>query len=40
LSTFGIHEPARPGLMIGFGRADEERIDEGLRRLRRCLGRT
>jgi GntR family transcriptional regulator/MocR family aminotransferase len=40
LSVFGIHEPARPGLMIGFGRADEERIDEGLRRLRRCLDRT
>jgi GntR family transcriptional regulator/MocR family aminotransferase len=37
LSMYGVSGPARPGLVVGYGAIPTERIDEGLRRLRRCL---
>jgi GntR family transcriptional regulator/MocR family aminotransferase len=37
LSDFTVGE-AQPGLVIGYGAIRLERVDEGLRRLRTCLG--
>jgi DNA-binding transcriptional MocR family regulator len=36
LSYFAQHADVRPGLIIGFGAIEEERIDDGLARLRDC----
>lgn len=38
LSDFAWTPPARGGLVLGFGLIPRERIEEGLRRLRCCLG--
>jgi GntR family transcriptional regulator/MocR family aminotransferase len=37
LSTFAVTASPRPGLVFGLGAIPTERIEEGLRRLRRCL---
>jgi GntR family transcriptional regulator/MocR family aminotransferase len=37
LSKFGVHAPARPGLLLGYGAIDTAHIEEGLRRLRCCF---
>jgi GntR family transcriptional regulator / MocR family aminotransferase len=37
LSMYGVDTPARPGLVLGYGAIPTERLDEGLRRLRRCF---
>jgi GntR family transcriptional regulator/MocR family aminotransferase len=39
LSMFAVDRPARPGLVLGYGMIEVDRIDEGLRRLHACLGR-
>jgi GntR family transcriptional regulator / MocR family aminotransferase len=38
LSRFYAGEPDRAGLVLGYGAIPPERIDEGLRLLRHCLG--
>jgi GntR family transcriptional regulator/MocR family aminotransferase len=38
LSRYGVDAPGPSGLILGYGGVDLERIDEGLRRLRACLG--
>lgn len=40
LSTFAMTEPARRGLIIGYGTIPADRIADGLRRVRTCLDRT
>jgi GntR family transcriptional regulator/MocR family aminotransferase len=37
LSLYGVDAPTRPGLVLGYGAIPTERLDEGLRRLRRCF---
>jgi hypothetical protein len=37
LSMYGVGPPARAGLVLGYGAIPATRIDEGLRRLRRCF---
>jgi GntR family transcriptional regulator/MocR family aminotransferase len=37
LSRFGVHAPARPGLVLGYGAIPTARLEEGLRRLRNCF---
>jgi GntR family transcriptional regulator/MocR family aminotransferase len=37
LSMYGVDRPTRPGLVVGYGAIPTERLDEGLRRLRRCF---
>ncbi len=37
LSRLGVNEPARPGLVLGYGGIPTTRIEEGLRRLRSCF---
>jgi len=37
LSPCYRHAPARGGLILGYGNADAHAIDEGMRRLKRCL---
>jgi GntR family transcriptional regulator/MocR family aminotransferase len=37
LSRFGVHGPAQPGLLLGYGAISTSRIEEGLRRLRDCF---
>ena len=37
LSMYRVEEPARPGLLLGYGAIPTARIEEGLRRLRRCF---
>ncbi|MFW6193157.1 MAG: hypothetical protein ACOC83_06695 [Gemmatimonadota bacterium] len=37
LSPHFVSEPARPGLLIGYGAVPSGRIEEGLRRVRECL---
>lgn len=37
LSTFAVTAPPRPGLLLGFGAVPTDRVEEGLRWLRRCL---
>lgn len=37
LSRFGVHAPARPGLVLGYGAIPTTHIEEGLRRLRSCF---
>ncbi|GAA1043030.1 PLP-dependent aminotransferase family protein [Virgisporangium ochraceum] len=37
LAMWGFTGPGGPGLMFGFGAIPTDRVDEGLRRLRRCL---
>jgi len=38
LSTFFATQPARPGIVLGYGAISTANIQEGLRRLRRCFG--
>jgi GntR family transcriptional regulator/MocR family aminotransferase len=40
LSTFRVDQPARAGLVLGYGGIDTAHIDEGLRRLRRAFDDT
>jgi GntR family transcriptional regulator/MocR family aminotransferase len=37
LSMFGVHAPAPPGLLFGYGAIATARIEEGLHRLRACF---
>jgi DNA-binding transcriptional MocR family regulator len=37
LSYHYVSMPPRPGLLIGYGAIATDRIEEGLRQLRRCL---
>jgi GntR family transcriptional regulator/MocR family aminotransferase len=37
LSMYGMRAPGPPGLVVGYGAIATERIEEGLRRLRRCF---
>jgi GntR family transcriptional regulator/MocR family aminotransferase len=37
LSMYGVDRPTRPGVVLGYGAIPTERLDEGLRRLRRCF---
>jgi GntR family transcriptional regulator/MocR family aminotransferase len=37
LSMYGVDRPTRPGVVLGYGAVPTERLDEGLRRLRRCF---
>jgi GntR family transcriptional regulator/MocR family aminotransferase len=37
LSSFAVTEPARAGIMLGYGAIATKQIREGLRRLRKCL---
>lgn len=37
LSMFRVDQPARSGLVLGYGAIDTTRIEEGLSRLRRSL---
>jgi GntR family transcriptional regulator / MocR family aminotransferase len=37
LSKFGVHGPAQPGLLLGYGAIPTARIEEGLGRLRKCF---
>jgi GntR family transcriptional regulator/MocR family aminotransferase len=37
LSGFAVTQPPQAGLVFGYGAVPTERIEEGLRRLRRCL---
>ena len=37
LAMYRVDGPPRSGLVVGYGAIPTERIDEGLRRLRRCL---
>jgi len=37
LSRFGVHAPAQPGLILGYGAIPAGRIEDGLRRLRNCF---
>jgi GntR family transcriptional regulator/MocR family aminotransferase len=37
LSSFAYTAPPMHGLIFGYGAIPVEKIDEGLRRLRRCL---
>jgi GntR family transcriptional regulator/MocR family aminotransferase len=37
LSMYGVDRPTRPGVVVGYGAIPTERLDEGLRRLRRCF---
>jgi GntR family transcriptional regulator / MocR family aminotransferase len=37
LSRFGVHAPAQPGLLLGYGAIPTARVAEGLRRLRNCF---
>jgi GntR family transcriptional regulator / MocR family aminotransferase len=39
LAKFGVHAPAQPGLLLGYGAIPTARIEEGLRRLRSCFDR-
>jgi GntR family transcriptional regulator / MocR family aminotransferase len=37
LSMYAVDTPTRPGLVLGYGAIPTERLDEGLRRLRRSF---
>jgi len=37
LSMYRVEEPARPGLVLGYGAVPTARIEGGLRRLRGCF---
>jgi GntR family transcriptional regulator/MocR family aminotransferase len=37
LSTWDVGPPSQPGLVLGYGVIPTSRIEEGLRRLRRCF---
>jgi GntR family transcriptional regulator / MocR family aminotransferase len=37
LSTWDAGPPSQPGLVLGYGAIPTARIEEGLRRLRRCF---
>jgi GntR family transcriptional regulator / MocR family aminotransferase len=37
LARLGVHGPAQPGLLLGYGAIPTERIEEGLGRLRKCF---
>jgi GntR family transcriptional regulator / MocR family aminotransferase len=37
LSYWDVGPPSQPGLVFGYGAVPTARIDEGLRRLRRCF---
>ena len=40
LSAYAVSAAPPPGLLLGYGAIQTDRIAEGLRRLRRCLDRT
>ena len=39
LSAYAVDTRPSPGLMLGYGAIQTDRIADGLRRLRRCLDR-
>jgi GntR family transcriptional regulator/MocR family aminotransferase len=39
LSICDVGPPSRPGIVLGYGAIPTDRIDEGLRRLRRSFDR-
>jgi GntR family transcriptional regulator/MocR family aminotransferase len=40
LSAYSLSAASPPGLLLGYGAIQTDRVAEGLRRLRRCLDRT